>query len=168
MRDEFVDVSSILVDLEVPHFLVLDTALGAVLNGGFISNFDDINIGIVDDPGALIMQLLDDLEDDGFVVDTIRAANSSFLIKCVRNTVRVILFFFYQEEGQAWCALETMHRYTYPANLVLPPIEHIFLGIHTHLPAKPSEYLEAHYGPTWRTPNPAWNCLTDPLSVRPL
>lgn len=66
-----------------------------------------------------------------------------------------------------WYALGPQQRpcYRFPSRLFDRFDTYTAAGVQVLVPSPAKQYLECHYGESWRTPRSAWNYMTDPPCI---
>ncbi|MGB0651858.1 MAG: LicD family protein [Thermoplasmatota archaeon] len=151
-----------------PVFVVYGTLLGWIRDGRLIPHDDDLDLALLDDDWHNAKALADHLAASGWRVtwfgdDEVRFTHAR------HGCVPVDVFRFRgvgdHWEGRAYSDKgTTLHRYRFPRHAVTPLAEGQVHGVKVRTPNDPEAFLEAHYGPDWRTPQDDWDYRTDAAS----
>jgi phosphorylcholine metabolism protein LicD len=166
-------VKKILGTLGVPFFLSHGTLLGAIRDHDFLPHDSDIDLGIWDDCGSHLRIYV------AFAANDFRLAHEfgshghghQFAFWSP-DGVYVDLFFYQRDEDHCYATIHTPsgpRRQVFPARPSFPStIE--FCGSRFVIPSNAEAWLEANYGPDWRTPvapverGGTWDWAESPLN----
>ena len=164
------DVSEILRRRNIPGFAMFGTLLGFVRDGGFIPHDDDIDMGVM--PGSITApELLRILlnEEKGFeFMFAFRYQDKMTEFKVMYKSVPIDFFFFEQEAAESsYIAYSWQADAAYPcteANTATRMYDPAITGVkdmelfggRIPIPENAEEWLEGHYGKSWRIPDPTW------------
>lgn len=156
-------------ELAQPLFLMYGTLLGCWRDGDLIPGDDDFDVGYVSrtsDPHAVkqeTFEVIERLVAAGFVVSfnrrgrLFRLSHASEAAAGVHLDVRPLWF----QEGRVY-AHNHFSMPSTPEDWL--PAETSRLGEHTVLvPRRTELFLEGHYGPGWRVPDPAFTYYLDAI-----
>jgi len=171
------DVHSVLTELNLTHFLIDGTLLGAVREGDFIGHDLDIDFGVY---------------AEEWTPDTVKAVEEAMQKRGIRighkfgdfeTCYEIALqrelkcdLFFYRKDGEHRIfhafknggknLAEDTITYEYRAELIenLKPM--IFQNEYYPAPADPIAVLVSKYGPEWRVPIKKWDWQYGPRNVR--
>ena len=162
-------------ELNLELFLMYGTLLGLYRDGDFIPGDDDFDVGYFSqeqDPLAVkeeVMALIVKLVQGGFTVG-FNQAGRPFRLRGLTDDplthldVRPLWF----QEGMIWA-----HDRTCPSCTeqdFLPVRKALFRGTEVYIPQHPDRFLEAYYGPGWKTPDPSYttDLFVDPRVTKNL
>jgi len=160
------EAHDILRSLEVPHFLILGTALGAYRDKGFTPLADDIDIGFLQEefePAA--PNIARSLIRLGYEVHTV---NRPFLacraIKATRRGVKLDMVAYWPWKGKRFCTSGDPRAKPYSIVHTRDMLETYdtveLFGQVFQVPYPIEEYLHLEYGSAWRIPLPTHLSLT--------
>lgn len=143
-------------------FLIYGTLLGFVREGGFIPGDDDFDTAFMaeaGDPQAVkreTLQMIAALVEAGFSVSFNRRGRL-FRLHSKELGIEgphLDVHSFWEEDGRIWghndfCAEGRREQY-------VPALERDYSELSAYIPAEAEAFLGAHYGPGWRTPDPAF------------
>ncbi len=145
-------------------WLEAGTCLGAIRERGFIKHDQDIDIGV---PARYIDKwdaVIKDCEDAGFeLYKEWEHDGRRIELSLARAGIKVDIFWFYESGDNLWHGAFGFDRVTpgrhgeflphvFPAALFSNLQKITFLGLECYVPNPPEAYLEARYGPDWKTP----------------
>jgi tetratricopeptide (TPR) repeat protein len=152
-----------------PVFLLYGTLLGLVREGDFIPGDDDFDAGFISDehhPRDVkreTKRIIVELVRAGFTVSFNRRGR---LFRVQRDDIgghdlhldlRPVWF----EKGKVW-----LHNYaSYPSTVddFLPVAEARLRDTRVYTPRRPEQFLELHYGPGWKVPDPGFAYHVDEM-----
>jgi phosphorylcholine metabolism protein LicD len=157
-------------------WLACGTLLGAVRENGFIKGDCDMDIGVYDDTD---FDLLDSaLKKNGFELKRridIYSKNGfkGFELTYFQKEVGVDIFVFHREDEKHLYMCDfadtiTIGKYKlhqFVRKIVVPfdgLIDYEFMGFKVFIPKNYKEYIAAHYGEDFMTPNPSWGVWDSP------
>jgi hypothetical protein len=172
------DVHNVLKQLNLKHFIIDGTLLGAVREGGFIPHDLDVDMGVFAEEwdNETLSKFVVLCKNNFINIHHLFGDLSKYFeIALTRDGVKCDLF-FYRRDGKyrIFHAFrnggrnlpEDVITYEYPAELIENIRPMIFQGEYYPAPADPVKVLEAKYGPEWKTPNKKWNWATSPFNIR--
>lgn len=148
-------------------WLSCGAALGYHRHGGPIPWDHDIDIGI-DAKQADPQRIKEALEARGFDCwRRLGTPGDGYVMQFQHPLIYRLLdlYWHYEDGDKVWMAVYSTkgrRRYVYDAALLRLEAGD-FLGTTARVPGVP--YLEAHYGPDWRTPKETWDWSQDPLCL---
>lgn len=148
------------------------TLLGAVRDGDILPHDDDTDLGVLldhSDPADISLAsytLQRQLEERGY--DVVRHSTAHLQLTYFTDAGSIdhyvdIFTAFYRSPDEFCQPIHVRGNLPIDSLLPLTPIE--FAGISMPGPADPDAWLEICYGPSWRTPNPAFAFIT-PMDTR--
>lgn len=163
-------LAEVIEKYKIPAFAAYGTLLGFVRDNGFLSNDDDIDLGILPGdwtPSRLLKVLLE--EEKGFSFMFAFSYNDRVTEFKLRYGGVPIDFFFYEDDGDKFYA-GSYHYFpdvSYPApnansaqRVCEPRIEKLdkicVYGVNFPVPANTEHVLEQLYG-NWRVPDTNWD-----------
>ncbi len=172
------DMHEVLKSLELKHFIIDGTLLGAVREGDFIGHDTDIDFGVFAEEwtpatcGALMIELgMRDIKLHHQFGDF----DTCFELSFKRDDIKIDLF-FYRRDGDMRIFHAFLHgaadlkrdtiTYEYPAELIENLRPMIFQMRYYPAPADPVRVLETKYGRDWRVPVKQWDWAHGPHNVR--
>ena len=148
-------------DLGVPAFVAYGTLLGAARGGELIGHDNDVDLAYVSShpyPVDVVregLRIERALRDHGYSVRRGSGARMNVRIKLSDGSLRGIdIFTAHWVEGVLYMPSDT--GFELPREAILPLGEVELHGRRFPAPARAEELLAATYGPTWRTPDPAF------------
>lgn len=175
-----VDLTEVLDDHGIVHWLTDGTLLGAMRDDDLIAHDDDTDLGVM--AATFSPSVLDALRAKGFsLVRTFGLPDEGLELTLGRHGITTDLFFFYERghglyhSAYRWVDDETWERLDYEYPPVHPRRQQL-LGRSFWVPDEPAAYLEHQYGPGWTRPERDWDYVDDPhhtirtgvrLDVRP-
>jgi hypothetical protein len=160
--------------LRIELFVTGGTLLGPVRDGAILPNDDDADLAYLsahDNPSDVALESFDierTLTANGYEVTRHSSAHLQIMFpgRTVRDSYYIDIFSYFVCAGWFYGPFHARQR----AELVtLLPLGR--LDVHGRLlpaPARPEQLLEAIYGPSWGTPNPAFRFVTPPAAARRL
>lgn len=161
-----IDVTEVLDDAGVTHWLSDGTLLGAVRENDFIRNDTDIDIGVL--ANTFRPSVIDELLNRGFRIGHLFGfPDKGMEISLLRYGIPVDLFFFYPRGTGIYGSVyfdfnrNSAERMDceYPA---VTPVRRQFLGRSFWIPDDVGNYLALGYGPNWTKPDANWDYTVDP------
>ncbi len=150
------EVWDVLNLIEVPHFLIQGTALGAYRDHGFTPTERDIDIGFLQEhfePLALEMEV--QFKARQFETRLIKEPFTKWRsLKISKNGIKTDLN-AYQLNGEHRFCSSNLKPYSivHQRSLLEPPYHCVDLfGLPFLMPSPPEIYLQREYGSDWRTP----------------
>lgn len=158
--------------LGIDAFITGGTLLGLVREGHLIEGDDDADLAYLsthENPSDVVMEsyaIEAALEEAGYSL--VRHSNGHLQVMFAgtdfTDAYYVDIFSYFNTEGWFY---GTFHARALSANVTLLPVSPILTaGITLNLPAEPENLLAAIYGPSWRTPDPAFSFETPPAAAR--
>lgn len=154
----------------VEPFIAYGTLLGAVRDQDFIGHDSDADLGYVsrfEHPADVIREsfhLQRRLRDMGFPVQRYSGLGLKVVAEEADGMSRGLdVFGGFMREGTLYLMGEVGHPFR--REWLYPRSTAVLAGRELPVPAEPSHLLEAMYGPTWRTPDPAYQ-FTTPVSTQ--
>jgi len=154
------EFKSILDEMEIPHFLIYGTALGAYRDHDFAPKDTDIDIGVMHEdliPKARKLMLM--FREKGWL-----ACGFSYPYSCLRAInvwkygTLIDIRNFERHEDKVFLQRVDHNRYdianVYSGSLFDNMQEIDFQGMKFKIPSPVEQYLEENYGKNWRTPDP--------------
>ena len=148
----------------LPFFLMQGTALGAVRDRGFVPSEKDIDLGVLYDRfHHTVWGLLRKLEARGFDAETVVAPFTRIRTVVVRKDynghhIKADIVSFARWKGRRF-ACSPVRPWKADPYAIVHPAERLesyrtaeLFGQSFRVPADAEGYLEAEYGPDWRTP----------------
>ena len=127
-------------------------ALGCHREGRFLPTDPDLDIGFWQHDQPAVTEAF-----NGWT----RSTGADF--KYLRHNVKIDLHGHQRQGDHVWFPLANGTLcYTFPAHLFNTFHQATFYGQPVLLPSPPTDYLTAHYGRDWHTPQPAWQWDHDP------
>jgi hypothetical protein len=152
--DAFTDAAGVLDAAGVTWWISDGAVLGHVRDGGFVATDPDVDLGFWADDLPVVERAF---EAAGWR----RLPSNDF--KLLRDRVSVDLHAHVRDGDRVFFELGNgKYRYVFPAH-VFGEFDRVeFNGRQVLTPSPAEDYLEAHYGPGWRTPVKNWRWDADP------
>lgn len=157
-------------------WLACGTLLGAVRENGFIKGDNDMDVGVFDDTDFDAMDST--LKKYGFTIkrriDTYsKTGFYSFMLTYILKGVCVDVFVFHREDNNHIYMCDyaetliigkyTLHQFVRKISVPFDGLmEYDFLGHRVFIPKNYQEYIAAHFGDDFMTPNPNWGAWDSP------
>lgn len=176
----FSDFCDAFNDVNEEFWLTFGTLLGAVREHGFIAHDLDIDVGVMN---TIDFQKLDtSLRQHGFrqtrkiEIYSKNDSASGFEITYGKESVTIDIFVFHRLDAiniQTYDFLNGVESpefllYKTVRKIVLPMkelIDYNFLNRKVKIPNNYKDYLSAHYGESYMTPDPTWSTLSSPAAT---
>lgn len=156
-RELYLAVADVLDAADVKHFLILGTCLGAIREGGFIEHDADVDLGcFIGDFKRSHKTIVENLDQRGLRVSQVKHP-WPFVRALVIGNGKARLDLCGLLSWRDLLVVPSTHRsyvLAWPARLFVGMSTASFCGRDALVPTPADEYLEYHYGPKWRTPNP--------------
>jgi hypothetical protein len=166
--NNLIELTSILKNNNVVHWITDGTLLGFYRENNFISHDTDTDIGVLFK--SFDVNVVTDCLNSGYKVHHILGyPKDSLEITFVKDGVRTDLFFFY-EDGDKFhhSAFNKFSNLTY--NRIdyyydkFEVKEDIYLNNSFFIPEDPLKFILTKYGPNWETPIKRWDYANSPLN----
>jgi len=157
----FVKAARLLDKAGIVWWLSDGAALGCVREGRLLDSDHDIDLGAWSKD---LTRMRDVLNNQG-IGRIRRDIDSQLQVK--RPGVKFDIHGHNRDGDVVWFPLgrQAEFRYEFPARLFDRFDMFEFYGRTVRIPSPHGDYLEAHYGPDWRTPQPVWDWRSDPACL---